>query len=132
MMSDAPRRRLMDRLAANPTFIGAGSVFRGELKAEGDLVVAGTVVADAVVRGTLTIAADGRWKGNVHTHHAVIAGAVEGIVEADGKVEVRKSARILGAVRAGSLAIAAGATVEGETTVLSGAPIRTFEEKRRS
>jgi cytoskeletal protein CcmA (bactofilin family) len=130
-MTDAPRRRLLDRLTANPTFIGAGTVFTGELKAEGDLVVAGAVVGDGVVRGTLTVAADGRWEGNVHSNHAVIAGTVEGIVHAAERLEVRKSARILGAVRARSLAIAAGATIDGETTVTSGAPVKEFEEKRR-
>lgn len=130
-MSDTPRRRLADRGSGSPTFIGAGSRFTGELECAGDLVVVGRMHGDAVVQGALTLSAGARWEGRVRAADAVIAGEIEGIVAITEKLEIRGTARIRGAVSARTIAIAKGAIIEGDMSVMSGAPIVEFEEKRR-
>jgi cytoskeletal protein CcmA (bactofilin family) len=129
-MSDSPRRRLSDRPPGSPTFLGSGTSLTGELQCEGDLVVAGTVNAHAMVRGAFTLADSGRWTGGVRANNAVISGVVEGALLVSEKLEIRKTARIRGSVQARSIAIAQGAVIEGEMSVTSGEAVVMFEERR--
>lgn len=130
-MSDMPRRRLADRVSSSPTFIGAGARFKGNLECDADLVVAGTVDGEGVVRGSLTLSPGGRWEGQVRAANAVIAGEVEGVVTVEEKLEIRKTARIRGAVAAPTIAIAQGAIVDGEMSATSGAAVIHYQEKRQ-
>lgn len=130
-MSDTPRRRLADRVSSSPTFVGAGSRFTGNLECESDLVVGGFVNGEGRVRGAFTLSEGGRWEGEIQATHAVVAGEVHGSVIADEKLEIRKTARIRGSVRARSIAVAQGAVIDGEMAVTSGAPIVRYEEKRK-
>jgi len=129
-MNDTPRRRSSDRVSSSPTFIGAGTTLTGNLDCQGDLIVAGNVVGDSKVQGSVTLSENGRWDGRLHTKTAVIAGELHGEIVASEKLEIRKSARIRGAVSARSIAIARGAVIEGEMAVTSGAPIVHYDEKR--
>jgi cytoskeletal protein CcmA (bactofilin family) len=131
IMSSLPRRRITDRFSASPTFIGAGTSITGDITCDADLAVAGEVIGDGDVRGSLTLSESGRWEGTVAAANAVIAGEVMGNVMCSGKLEIRKLARIHGSVRAGSIAIAQGAVVDGDMAVAGGAPVIRFEEKRR-
>ncbi|MGH8178133.1 MAG: bactofilin family protein [Steroidobacter sp.] len=129
-MSETPRRRVTDRLATAPTFVGAGSRFTGDLEC-GDLVVGGSIRGDGDVRGSFTLSEGGRWEGEVQATNAVIAGEVQGSVSVSEKLEIRKTARIRGSVRARTIAVAQGAVIDGEMAVTSGAPVVHYEEKRR-
>lgn len=126
------RRRFLDRFSSNPTFIGSGAIFTGDLIAEGDVLLAGKIVGNGVARGTVRITRDGHWDGSIDAGHAVIAGRVDGSVLAEGKLEIRKTAHILGSVRARNVAIAEGGKVEGTITVTSSSGVVEFEEKRQS
>ena len=130
-MSDSPRRRATDRASGSPTFIGVGTTLTGNLDCEGDLIVGGVVVGDSKVRGTVTLSEGGRWDGRLHTGTAIVAGELRGEIVASEKLEIRKSARIRGAVSGRSIAIARGAVIEGEMSVTSGAPIVHYDEKRK-
>lgn len=133
-MSTPPdhRRRLFDRVAAAPTLLGAGSTLEGRLVAEGPVAIAGTVIGDGHVRGTLSVALGAHWQGDVHAQSAVIAGRVTGHLSVDEKLEIGRSAVIRGNVRARSVAIANGAVVDGGIEVTGGEPVVRFEEKRAS
>lgn len=129
-MSETPRRRATDRLSSSPTFIGAGSKFVGNFECGGDLVVGGRIEGDGAVRGALTLSEGGVWRGEIQAATAVIAGAVEGSLAVSEKLEIRKTARIHGAVRARTIAVAQGAVIDGDMAVTSGAPVVHYEEKR--
>ena len=130
-MSDQPRRRLMDRSAATPTLVGAGSKLEGALVCAGDLVVAGDIVGNAQVVGSLTLADEGTWDGNVKAGHAILSGKFDGEIQVTERLEIRKSARIRGTIRAKTIAIETGAVVDGEMAITSGKPVVRFEEKRQ-
>lgn len=130
-MSDAPRRRHSDRVSASPTFIGLGSKLTGNLACEGDLVVAGEVDGEGVVKGALTLSEGSRWDGKIDAVNAVVAGEVVGTMAVSEKLEIRKTARIRGIVQARTIAVAQGAIIEGEMDVTSGAPVVSYEEKRK-
>lgn len=129
-MSDTLRRRVSDRTNASATFLGSGTSLTGELQCDGDLVVAGTVNAHAVVRGAFTLAHAARWTGGVRANNAVVAGTLEGALLVTEKLEIRKTAHIRGSVQARSIAIAQGAVIEGEMSVTSNEAVVMFEERR--
>ncbi len=130
-MTDTPRRRLTDRGSSSPTFIGVGTTLTGSLQCNGDLIIGGNVVGDGIVHGACTLSESGRWEGRLQVKNAVIAGEWQGEIEVAEKLEIRKSARIRGAVTARSIAVAKGAVIDGEMSVTSGAPVVHYEEKRK-
>ena len=131
-MSTAPNRRLLDRVApsASPTLIGVGSEFIGNFDCAGDLVVSGSVVGNGKIAGSITISDTGQWQGDIATGVAIIAGELKGDISTTDKLEIRKTARIRGNVRAKSIAIATGAVIDGEMSVTSSAPVVHFDERR--
>lgn len=130
-MSESPRRRLSDRISASPTLIGAGSRFVGNLTCESDLVVGGFVNGDGAVRGALTLSEGGRWEGNIQATHAVVAGEIQGSITVSEKLEIRKTARIQGSVKAKTIAIAEGGVIDGDMAITSETPVVRYEEKRK-
>lgn len=129
-MTDTPNRRLTDRTGNSPTLLGLGSTFTGRFECGGDLVVAGRVVGDGRVAGALTLSDTGHWNGDLVASTAIIAGEIEGNLTITDRLEIRKSARIRGTIRAKHIAIATGAVVDGDMSVTSNVPVVHFEEKR--
>ena len=118
-------------MSSSPTFIGVGTTLTGNLDCEGDLIVGGTVMGESTVRGSVTLSEGGKWEGRLKVKSAVIAGEWYGEITVAEKLEIRKTARIRGAVSARSIAIAQGAVIEGEMAVTSGQPVVHYEEKRK-
>jgi cytoskeletal protein CcmA (bactofilin family) len=130
--ADRPRRRLFDQLSGTPTLIGAGSRFEGRLKVSGPMSLCGELVGDGAIEGVLSIAAGAHWHGNIEAQSAVVAGRITGDLVVEAKLEIGKTAVVRGRVRGRVIAIADGATVDGEITVTGGLPVLRFEEKRAS
>ena len=126
------KRRFLESTAATATFIGAGTVFVGNLQGVGPFVVAGEVHGDGTLTGGLTLSASARWHGNISAQQAVIAGEIIGNVTMTDKLEIGCSAVIRGKVSARTVAIAKGAIVDGEIEVTSNAAVIRFDEKRES
>ena len=83
------------------------------------------------MRGALTLSEGGRWEGNVQATHAVVAGEVQGSITVAEKLEIRKSARIQGSVKAKTIAIAEGGVIDGDMAITSEVPVMRYEEKRK-
>jgi cytoskeletal protein CcmA (bactofilin family) len=129
-VADRPRRRMFDHVAGAPTLVGAGGRFEGRLDVNGPMSLGGTIVGDGEVRGALSIAEGAHWHGNVQAESAIVSGRVTGDLTVAGKLEIGKSAVIRGAVCADVIAIADGASVDGEMTVTGGKPVGRFVERR--
>ncbi len=95
-------------------------------------MLSGTVRGDGEIGGTLSIGRDALWEGKVRASAGVIAGTLTGSIEVSGALEVGQTAHIKGEITARTVAIARGATIEGEIQVTSGENIVRFEEKRGS
>jgi cytoskeletal protein CcmA (bactofilin family) len=125
------KRRFWEQRSATATFIGADTVFIGNIRGSGQFVVCGDVHGDGEVQGGLNISITGHWHGNIRAVQAIIAGKVTGGLTVEEKLEIGCKAVIRGRVCAGSVAIAKGAIVDGEIEVTSGEQALRFEEKRR-
>jgi len=127
-----PKRRFLDLGEATPTFIGATSVFIGNIRGAGQFVVSGEVHGDGELDGVLNLSASGCWHGNIQAQQAIVAGKIMGGLSVKDKLEIGYTAVIRGKVSARTVAIAKGAIVDGEIEVTSDSPVVQFEEKREA
>jgi cytoskeletal protein CcmA (bactofilin family) len=125
-----PKRRFLESASNTSTFIGAETVFVGDIRGAGQFVVAGEVHGNGELAGGLNLSASGVWIGHIQAQQAVIAGRIEGALMVQDKLEIGFCAVIHGKVSARTIAIAKGAIVDGEIEVTSGTPVIEFEEKR--
>ncbi len=124
------KRRFLESSSATPTFIGAESVFVGNIRGSGQFVVSGEVHGDGELAGSLNLSSSGIWHGHIHAQQAIVAGKITGGLTVNGKLEIGYSAVIRGKVMARTIAIARGAIVDGEIQVTSDSPVVQFDEKR--
>ena len=127
-----PKRRFLDLGEATPTFIGATSVFIGNIRGAGQFVVSGEVHGDGELDGALNLSASGCWHGNIQAQQAIVAGKIMGGLSVKDKLEIGYTAVIRGKVSARTVAIAKGAIVDGEIEFTSDSPVVQFEEKREA
>jgi cytoskeletal protein CcmA (bactofilin family) len=127
-----PKRRLFDLNSVTPTFIGAESVFVGNVRGAGQFVVSGEVNGDGEIDGGLSLSVTGVWNGYIQAQQAIIAGKITGGLAVRDKLEIGYTAVIRGKVSARTVAIARGAIVDGDIEVTSGSPVLEFEEKRKN
>src|ERR1700730_8711441 len=124
------KRRFLEGNSATPTFIGAETVFVGNIRGAGHFVVSGEVHGDGDLQGGLNLSATGSWHGFIQAQQAIVAGKITGGLRVRDKLEIGYTAVIRGRVSARTIAIAKGAIVDGEIEVTSGTPVVEFEEKR--
>jgi cytoskeletal protein CcmA (bactofilin family) len=129
-MSDIPRRRFFDRLSGTPSLFSTGSRLSGDIETDGPLMIGGHIKGDGKIGGELSIGPDAHWEGHVYAHCAVVAGKVTGSIVVSEKIEIAATAVIRGRVSACTIAMARGATIDGEVAVTGTEPIVEFEERR--
>lgn len=129
-MSDTPRRRMLDKLGSSPSLLAPRSRVVGDIETNGALVASGEVIGDGDIGGDLSISAEAHWQGELRARSAVIAGRLTGAITVIEKLEIAASAIIRGRVTARMIAMARGATIDGEVTVTGSEPIVQFDERR--
>jgi cytoskeletal protein CcmA (bactofilin family) len=129
-MNDKPNRRILDRPTGSLSLLASGSRLVGDIVTPGALMIGGHVCGDGNIGGELSVSAEAHWEGDVHAYSAVIAGRITGCIVVRKKIEIAASAIIRGRVIACSIAMARGATIDGEITVTGAQPILEFEDER--
>ncbi len=102
-----------------PSIISADLKITGNLKSDGDIQVDGYVEGD-IDSATLTVGEGAQVKGHISCDAVRICGTIDGAVKAKSVV-MAKSARVIGDIIHDSLAIEAGAFIEGNIKRLEGA-----------
>ena len=110
--------------------IGKGTVIEGNVIAEGDLVIEGTVRGDVTTKTSLLIGASCVIEGNILAQHAEVAGRVKGTVQALGLLVIKSSSMIDGDVLTKNLNVESGSTFNGRFTVGSVTSTETKSAKR--
>lgn len=131
-MSESKLRRLRDRSNGPATLISEGCKITGTITGNGDYMINGEVDGDCDLQGSVTLAANGYWKGRIKATTIIVAGSIEGDLEASGNVEISATARINGTVSGESIAVAVGAVVEGVMKTTGRTDPQEFEEKRHA
>lgn len=130
-----PQRPVVTRLpeaAPRSSVLGPTLRFRGELSAQEDLVVQGSVEGSITHTQSLTIGADGSMKGDIRARVIVIDGKVDGDLYATESVSIRATARVKGNLFAPRVAIMDGAFFQGQIEMQpSGAAVQEHSARLR-
>ena len=100
-------------------YVGNGTVLTGETSFQAMLRIDGHLTGRiSSESGTLIVGATGRVDANVAVAQAIISGTVNGDIVATEKLELTRTARVIGNVQAPRLVIDDGAIFEGGCTML--------------
>ena len=118
--------------ASRASVLGATLRFRGELSAQEDLIVQGSVEGSITHTQSLTIGTDGTMKGDIRARVIVIDGKVEGDMYATESVNIRATAKVKGNVFAPRVGISEGAFFQGQIEMQpSGAAVQEHSARLR-
>jgi cytoskeletal protein CcmA (bactofilin family) len=106
-----PRARDRD---SKETLIAADLAIEGKIEGAGHVRVAGRFKGDVNVEGNLTIDAGAKVTGGVRASTVIIAGELDGNVDAASRVELLETGVLNGDLKAGSLTVAAGSRMRGQ------------------
>jgi cytoskeletal protein CcmA (bactofilin family) len=106
--------------------------FKGELSAQEDLVVQGSVEGSITHTQSLTMGSEGSMKGDIRARLIIIDGKVEGDLYATESVNIRATAKVKGNVFAPRVAISDGAFFQGRIDMQpSGAAVQEHSRQRK-
>jgi cytoskeletal protein CcmA (bactofilin family) len=118
--------------ASRASVLGPTLKFRGELSAQEDLIVQGSVEGSITHTQNLTVGADGTMKGDIRARVIVIDGKVEGDLYATESVNIRATAKVKGNVFAPRVGISEGAFFQGQIEMQpSGAAVQEHSARLR-
>lgn len=99
----------------NVSVIGPTLVFKGELSADEDLIIEGTIEGTiAHHKKNLTIGAKGRVSANIHASSVLVEGLLDGDIHSDGMVSLAKGATVNGDIYCMRLVLQDGARFNGK------------------
>ncbi len=100
------------------TVVGKDARFEGTLSTDGCIRVEGKVVGKIESQGDVIICESAQVQASIHGRNVTLAGRVEGNIHALKKLEMAKSATLLGDAEYGHLVVALGAHFKGESKPL--------------
>jgi cytoskeletal protein CcmA (bactofilin family) len=100
-------------------FVGFGTVMAGEAVFKGMLRVDGNLTGQISSEdGTLLVGTDGQVDANVNVSIATVHGTVNGDIVATKRIELGRSAKVVGNIQTPALVIEQGAILEGSCRML--------------
>jgi cytoskeletal protein CcmA (bactofilin family) len=112
--------------------LGPTLKFRGELSAQEDLVIQGSVEGSITHTQSLTVGTDGTMKGDIRARVIVVDGKVDGDLYATESVSIRATAKVKGNVFAPRVGITDGAFFQGQIEMQpSGAAVQEHSARLR-
>jgi len=109
----------------NVSVIGPTLVFKGELSADEDLVIEGTIEGTiAHHKKNLTIGAKGRVKADIHASSVLVEGQLDGDIHSDGLVSLAKGATVNGDISCARLVLQDGACFNGKVMMEKQSPLK--------
>jgi len=118
--SPAPALAASGGGASPPSILSADIKITGNIESAGDIQIQGTIHGD-VHSKTVTINQGAHIEGSIHADIAEISGSIKGQVRAQ-TVNITKSAKVVGDIIHETVAIEAGAYLEGQYRRLESEP----------
>src|SRR5579859_6056774 len=105
--------------------IGKAVKINGQIYSKEDLYVDGDVEGTIELQEhKLTIGPNGKVQAAIKAREVVVLGAVQGNVEANDKIEIRKDAKLVGDIRTARIMIEDGAYFKGSIDIVKPEPAR--------
>jgi cytoskeletal protein CcmA (bactofilin family) len=93
--------------------IGAGTEIKGNIKSNGDIRIDGFLNGNLNTKGKVVIGESGRIKGEIFCTSSDIEGTIEGKVNVGELLTLKSSAKVIGDIKTGRLAIEPGSAFTG-------------------
>lgn len=116
-------------LSTERTFFSAGTRIEGTLELDGEVKLEGEIKGKVTGTGVIYIGEQADVQADIFAPSVVVRGVVRGEIHASDRLELHRSAKVKGLIRAPRIRIDEGAVFEGECKMVSKEPART-EEKR--
>jgi len=127
-----PRPAEVRAEAPRASVLGPTLRFRGELSAQEDLIIQGSVEGSITHTQSLTVGTDGTMKGDIRARVIIVDGKVEGDLYATESVSIRATAKVKGNVFAPRVGITEGAFFQGQVEMQpSGAAVQEHSARLR-
>ncbi len=97
------------------TIIGKDTIFKGNINGKGLLRIDGEVEGNISNTGDIIIGENGTAKVELKARNITIAGYCEGVIEAEGRVELKNTGTSIGTLKTKKLLIEEGAVLSGST-----------------
>jgi cytoskeletal protein CcmA (bactofilin family) len=118
--------------APRASVLGPTLRFKGELSAQEDLIIQGSVEGSITHTQSLTVGTDGTMKGDIRARVIIIDGKVDGDLYATESVNIRATAKVKGNVFAPRVGITEGAFFQGQVEMQpSGAAVQEHSARLR-
>ena len=124
-------RRTLDSVLHFSSAIGENTIISGQFSGGENIMVRGTVRGNSDVNGLIVITESGCWQGHLVADVVVVAGRVEGDIEAREKLEIVSGGHIVGDIHSPVIAMETGAIHEGSIQMQEKIQLSEFDEKRR-
>jgi len=120
--SDVPRE-----LGDVVSVIGPGMKVVGDVSSDGTIRVEGRVDGSITAAKSVVVGKDGTVKGDISTQDAIIAGKVNGSVQAESRIELQATCKVQGDIRSRRVKLDEGGQVDGQLHMgaAGGAPAAT-------
>src|ERR1700692_591121 len=126
----APEARV-PKADVRASILGPTLRFRGELSAQEDLIIQGSVEGSITHTQSLTVGTDGTMKGDIRAR-VIVDGKVDGDLYATESVSIRATAKVKGNVFAPRVGITEGAFFQGQIEMQpSGAAVQEHSARLR-
>ncbi len=98
-------------------FLGAGTVYQGQLNFLGAVRIDGQFVGEIKSEGTLILGQDAKVEGNVHVSQLILSGSISGDITVTGKTIMHKTAHLTGDFATKLLIMEEGAVLQGKISM---------------
>jgi cytoskeletal protein CcmA (bactofilin family) len=95
--------------------LGANTTIKGEILGDEDVVIEGTVEGQIRIGRELRVGQGGKVRATVSAASVVVSGELQGDCEAQTRVEIQATGRLIGNIRAPKIVIAEGAVFRGNS-----------------
>jgi len=96
------------------SILSSGLTIEGKIEGAGNVRVAGRFKGNVNVKGEFTIDPGASVHGEVRADSVLVGGEVRGQIVATSRVEFKETGTLIGDLKAGSLAVAAGSKMRGK------------------
>lgn len=93
--------------------IGNSTVITGDINSAGDFRIDGALTGNITISGRLVIGPNGKVEGNVNCNNAEVSGEIKGKINVTEILNLKTTAKILGDIVTGKIAIESGAVFTG-------------------
>lgn len=96
------------------SILSSGLTIEGKIEGSGNVRVAGRFKGNVNVKGEFTVEQGASVHGEVRADSVLVGGEVRGQIVATSRVEFKETGTLIGDLKAGSLAVAAGSKMRGK------------------